>query len=121
MNTFSITQKRDYMNYFIRKLLILAMTALSLKGLIIECMDQTQYSAGKKVSIKQDLYELLLEGYTEALRAATLSSDYKTILTLSEDGVVQLWEISTGKLLQIIKVPKGILAALSPDGTTILA
>ncbi|MGK7919177.1 MAG: NB-ARC domain-containing protein [Trichodesmium sp.] len=48
---------------------------------------------------------LVFAGHTEEIHSITWSPDSKLLATGSEDQTVRLWEISTGKCLQIFQIP----------------
>lgn len=54
-------------------------------------------------------------GHTQSVRHVDLSPDGKTLATTSTDGVMKMWNISTGKLLQSIE-NAGTGVKFSPDG-----
>ncbi|MGK7920496.1 MAG: S-layer homology domain-containing protein [Trichodesmium sp.] len=59
-----------------------------------------------------------LDKHSQAIKAIAISPDNKIIASSSEDGKINLWDISTGKLLRSIKGSGGIV--FSPDSQQIV-
>ena len=60
---------------------------------------------------------------SSAMRWAVVSPDGKQVLTASKDGTARIWDLSSGRQLQIVSEPTGEAlndAWFSPDGTQIV-
>jgi WD40 repeat protein len=60
---------------------------------------------------------VVLEGHTENVMAVAFSPDGTTLASGSDDGTVRVWDVSTGKELNMLRLAgqcKGV--AFSPDG-----
>ena len=58
-----------------------------------------------------------------AMRWAVFSPDGKQVLTANDDGTARLWDVSSGKQLQVVSEPTGEAindAWFSPDGTQVV-
>jgi serine/threonine protein kinase len=60
-----------------------------------------------------------LQGNTRTIRAIAFTPDSKRLLTLSDDSMLRLWDIASGKIVKERKLPRGgMCLALSRDGRT---
>ena len=67
---------------------------------------------------------VLPSGHTEPIWDITFSNDKKRMITSSEDGTARIYEMASGKELQVLKdtLPNAVIetATFSPDGTLAL-
>ncbi len=75
-----------------------------------------------KDRVKDSYSRKVLKGHTSDVNSVAYSPDGKTLLTGSYDDTASVWEVLTGKQLQLLKGHTGRVesVAYSPDGKTVL-
>lgn len=60
----------------------------------------------------------LLQGHADEIRSIALSPDESTLATGSRDATLRLWDVATGRELEVVLVHSGIVGSVSysPDG-----
>ena len=65
----------------------------------------------------------MLEGHTDSVSSVAFSPDGKQVMSGSDDGMVQLWDVATGAPLQMLKGHTGWVSsvAFSPDSKQVMS
>ncbi len=64
-----------------------------------------------------------LQGHSQAVGAIAISADGQTLISGSDDGMLNVWELKTGKLVNTLTRDVGMISslAISPNGETLLS